>query len=154
MTAVLYRGRSYGAETDWRSVLREAASHEFGPSWLRPDLDVASGLADLVDQFRGTAVERSVAEAAIEIIESGNSAERVAVWQLPWEQAANAVERLLHLVETDRARLDEVRGVPNVLWRLLLAAPNDERVLDRLRIEAAVTPPDPRILKLASKFKP
>lgn len=75
---VRYLGHGYGDETDWPTVLREAAKFPLGSSWLRADLDVASGLADLA-QFRGTSAEQSIAEAALEMIERGNEAERAAV---------------------------------------------------------------------------
>lgn len=151
MRAVNYMGRSYDDATDWNSVLREAAKYPFGPSWLRSDLDVASGLADLAEQLKGTPCEQSLAEAALSIVESGSSAERAAVWQLPWERGSNAVARLLRLVESERERLDELRGVPNVIWRLLQAYPDDAHVLAALRSEAAAPSPDPWIMEMMAK---
>jgi hypothetical protein len=152
MTSVNSLGRTYGDETGWAAVLREALNYRFGPSWLRQDLDLASALADLAEQFRGTAAERAIAEASLEIIEQGDSDERAAVCQLPWERAPNAIERLLRLIDHDRARLDEVRGVPNVVWRLLQAFPGDPRVIAVLRSEASAPSADPWIADMASKL--
>lgn len=152
MSRVIYLGRSYGDDTDWLSLLREAAKHPLGPSWLRPDLDVASGLADLAERLRGTAAERALAEAALSIVETGDGAERAAVWQLPWERASRAVERLLALVQTDRRRLDELRGVPNVIWRLLQVHPGDAQVLAALRVEARNASPDPWIVQMMATY--
>jgi hypothetical protein len=126
--------------------------YRFGASWLRQDLDLASALADLADQFRGTAAVRAIGEAALEIIEQGNRDERSAVWQLPWEHAINGVERLLRLIDHDRARLDEVRGVPTVVWRLLQAFPGEPRVITVLRSEAEAPSADPWIADMASKL--
>lgn len=151
MTSVNYLGRSYGDGTDWSAVFREAAKYPFGPSWLRSDLDIASGLADLVEQLKGTSAEQAIADAALAIVETGSSSERAAVWQLPWERGKDAVARLLKLIATDRGRLAEVRGVPNVLWRLLQAYPRDARVLAALRTEAATTSPDPWIVEMVAK---
>jgi GAF domain-containing protein len=151
MSNVSYLGRHYGDDTDWYAVFREAAKYPFGPSWLRSDLDVASGLADLVEQLRGTSAEQAIADAALATIEAGTSAERAAVWQLPWEHGKDAVMRLLNLMQTDRPRFDEVRGVPNVLWRLLQAYPGNAGVVVALRAEAATASPDPWILDMATK---
>ena len=122
--AVTYLGRTYGDDTNWLAVIREAARYSLGPSWLRSDIDVASALAELAEQLKGTPAERALGEAALSLIESGTAPERAVVWQLPWERGANAIQRLLRLVQTDRDRLAEVRGVPNVLWRLLQIDPS------------------------------
>lgn len=139
MNATNYRGREYSAKTDWVAELREAAKYPFGPSWLRPDLDVASGLAEMAEQL-GAPFDAAIAEAALKLVETGTEEERTAVWQLPWERATNAVGRLVHLVERDRSRLDAIRGVPNVLWRLLQRHGDDARVLAALKEEARVNP--------------
>lgn len=143
MSAITYMGRSYGDATDWGAVLREAAKYPAGPSWLRSDLDLASGLAELAEQFKGLPYEKGIAEAALSIIETGTNTERAAVWQLPWERATRAIERLLRIVESDRSRLVEVRGVANVLWRLLQVHPKDARVLAALQEESRINPSDP-----------
>lgn len=134
-----YQGREYSVNTDWLAELREAAKYPFGPSWLRSDLDVASGLADMAEQL-GAPFDAAIADAALTLVESGTSEERAAVWQLPWERATNAVQRLLHLIETDRSRLEAIRGVPNVLWRLLQRHEDDPRVLAALKEEARLNP--------------
>ena len=152
MTTVIYMGRSYDDQTDWSAVLRDAAKYPFGPSWLRPDLDVASGLADLAEHLKGTSADRAIADAALDLVEHGTSIERSSVWQLPWERATNAIERLLGLLENDRQRFEELHGVPNVIWRLLQAHPEDMRVRSALQSEAAAEAPDPWILEMKSKY--
>lgn len=139
MSATTYRGREYSAKTDWVAELREAAKYPFGPSWLRADLDVASGLAEMAEQL-GAPFNAAIADAALELVETGTKDERTAIWQLPWERATNAVERLLQLIDTDRSRLDAIRGVPNVLWRLLQQYGDDARVLAALKEEARANP--------------
>jgi hypothetical protein len=151
MTTVHYLGNDYGTATDWSTLLRRAAGDRSGPSWLRGDLDVASALADLAERFRGTPVERSIAEAALEIIEHGTSEQRAAVWQLPWELAPEAPERLLRLIAADRARLDEVRGAANVIWRMTRAYPSEPSVLAALRREVAAGSTDPDLLRLLAE---
>lgn len=154
MSSVVYMGRSYNDATDWLSVLRDAARYPCGPSWLRSDLDVASALAELAEHVKDTSLESSLAEAALSTVESESAAERNAVWQLPWERGSNAVVRLLRLVASDRQRLHEVQGVPNVFFRLLQAHPNDAHVLAALRAEAAAALPDPWVLELLARHAP
>jgi hypothetical protein len=154
MDTISYLGRSYGVDTDWTAVIREAARHPFGPSWLRADLDVASGLADLAEQLKGTPAEGLLAEAALSIVERGTSAERAAVWQLAWERGADAVERLLNVLQEERERLVELRGVPNVIWRLLQAYPNEPEVRAALQTEAGREPSDPWLLEMEANLGP
>ena len=149
MNNVTYLGRSYGDETDWRALIRDVAKLQFGPSWLRADLDIPSALADLADKLRGTRAEAELAEASLAAIESGTPQERLAVWQLPWERGRDAVTRLLNIVQTDLRRVDEVRGLPNVIWRLLQAYPDDVRVQRLLHEEAARPSADPWIVDMA-----
>lgn len=152
INTILYLGRSYAVDTDWTAVIRDAARHPFGPSWLRPDLDVASGLAELAEHLKGTPAEGLLAEAALSIVEHGTTPERAVVWQLPWERGAEAVRRLLQLLKVEPERLTELHGVPNVLWRLLQAYPDDADVKEALRAEAARESPDPWILEMQAKF--
>ncbi|HTR54444.1 MAG TPA: hypothetical protein VMJ10_27315 [Kofleriaceae bacterium] len=108
----------------------------------------------MAEQFKNTPIVESIAEAALDIIEHGDSGERTVVWQLPWDRGKKAVERLLQIAETDRSRLDEIRGVPNVLWRLLQIHPDDPRLLALLRREASATLADPWVLEMAAKYAP
>jgi hypothetical protein len=118
-TRVEYRGRVFDENTDFVAEVRDAVKG-YGPSWLRSDLPHPWAVADWGEAFTGTVLHERLADAALQVIETGTRAEAEIGSVLPYEDAPNAVDRALAVLEREPDRFGrEPRAFATVIWKLV-----------------------------------
>lgn len=151
-TTVEYRGRIFDENSDLLAEVRDAVKG-YGAPWLRSDLPQPWAVADWGQAFAGTALHERLADAALTVIETGNRDEAETASVLPYEDAPNAVARVVSVLEREPERFgSEPRAVATVIWKLASKNPHDARVLELLRNESSKPDADELIRETAARY--
>jgi hypothetical protein len=145
-----FGGTTFTDDTDWRGLVRHPYGFLRGP--FERDLDAASALGALAEALRGTSMESQLADAALEVIEQGSEPTMDSMVAAGWENAPNALERMLALVAATPRTVSDV-WLSRIYGALLRRAPTDPRVLDHLERDAR-DQNGRRFLEAAARYNP